>query len=193
VSNTRMAASELEAHVRQVYARADRLYGEVEMTGTLDRLASEIGARLAGRNPLVLCVLTGGIVPVGHLLTRLRFPLELDYLHATRYRGETSGSALHWICRPSLSLRERTVLVVDDILDEGHTLAAILAYCRAEGARETLSAVLVEKRHGRRAAGLAADFTGVVVEDRYVFGYGMDYRGYWRNLPGIYAVSREDG
>jgi hypoxanthine phosphoribosyltransferase len=152
-------------------------------------MAGEIAQRIGAADPLLLCVMTGGLVPASELFTRLDFPLQLDYLHATRYQGTRGGAELKWVARPSQALRGRTVLVVDDILDEGLTLAAILAYCREQGAAAVYSAVLVEKLHQRKASGLRADFVGVQVEDRYVFGYGMDYHGYWRNVRGIYAVA----
>ncbi|MFN2308837.1 MAG: hypoxanthine-guanine phosphoribosyltransferase [Gammaproteobacteria bacterium] len=173
---------------RTVYSQADELYAPTQIHAALDRMALAITAELGERDPIVMCVMTGGLIPAGHLLTRLEFPLHVDYLHATRYRGETRGGELHWITRPSLPLAGRTVLVIDDILDEGLTLKAILEYLRAEGAAAVYSAVLVKKLHDRCAANLAADFVGLEVEDRYVFGCGMDYHGYHRNLPGIYAV-----
>jgi len=154
----------------------------------LDRMAVGLSARLEHTNPLVLGVMIGALVPLGRLLPRLRFPLEVDYIHATRYRGDTSGSDLVWLARPQTSLRRRTVLVMDDILDEGHTLAGILDWCRDEGAETVLSAVLVNKHHDRRYRGLEADVTGLDVDDRYVFGAGMDYKGHFRNLDSIYAV-----
>ncbi|HKK13367.1 MAG TPA: hypoxanthine-guanine phosphoribosyltransferase [Gammaproteobacteria bacterium] len=174
--------------IRKVLAEAELLYSAAEVETAFDRLAEQVTAAVNSRDPIILCVMTGGLVPAGHLVTRLDFPLQLDYLHATRYRGETSGGHLHWITRPSCALKDRTVVVVDDILDEGLTLAAILDYCRAEGAREVLSVVLVDKRHERRASHINADFAGLEVGDRYVFGFGMDYKGYLRNAAGIYAV-----
>ncbi len=176
-------------HAREVLASADLLHSPQQVATGLDRMAMEITARLGEAEPIVLCVLTGGIIPAGHLLTRLKFPLQLDYLHASRYLGETAGGELQWLARPTLPMAGRAVLVVDDILDEGLTLAAILEYCRGQGAAEVLSAVLVEKRHDRCVENLHADFTGLEVEDRYVFGCGMDYKGYFRNLDGIYAVA----
>ncbi|HSJ49647.1 MAG TPA: hypoxanthine-guanine phosphoribosyltransferase [Gammaproteobacteria bacterium] len=173
---------------RQVLQEADELYSVSEVDAAFEDLARRISACMAADNPLFLCVLTGAIIPAGQLLTRLDFPLEVDYLHATRYRGETRGRDLQWIARPQTPLKGRVVAVVDDILDEGHTLAAILDYCRQEGAAAVYSVVLVDKQHDRRVPGLKADFHGLVVEDRYVFGQGMDYKGYHRNLPGIYAV-----
>jgi len=122
-------------------------------------------------------------------MSRLQFPLEVDYIHATRYRETTSGDELEWRARPQKDFRGRVLIVIDDILDEGVTLAAILKYFRAEGAADVLSAVLVDKTHTRKfEQSVPADYCGLAVEDRYVFGCGMDYKGYWRNLPAIYAV-----
>ena len=113
----------------------------------------------------------------------------MDYLHATRYRGEAGGDKLTWHARPRAPMTARHVLVVDDIHDEGPTLQAIVEYCREQGAASVVSAVLVEKRHDRRVAGAHADIIGLEVEDRYIFGFGMDYRGGLRHLPEIYALT----
>ena len=173
---------------RAVLARADCLYTAQQIDEAYDRLAAAISAKLEGSDPLVLCVMTGALIPAGQLLTRIQFPLQIDYIHATRYRGDTRGGALNWIVEPTSPLKDRVVLIIDDILDEGVTLDGILAYCRAQGAREVYCAVLVNKIHGRKAL-QSVDFIGVEVEDRYVFGCGMDYKGYLRNIPGIYAVN----
>jgi hypoxanthine phosphoribosyltransferase len=175
--------------LRQIRDEAVMLHGPAAVAEALDRMASEIAAALDGTLPIVLCVLNGGIIPTGRLLSRLAFPLETDYLHATRYRGKTTGDReIVWLCKPHLSLRGRTLLLVDDILDEGHTLKAIVEYCRNAGAARVYTAVLVEKLHDRRVAGMTADFIGLAVEDRYVFGCGMDYKGYLRNLDGIFTL-----
>jgi len=171
----------------QVYREADCLYTDEQVKAAIARMADEITARMAESDPLVLCVMTGAVVPMGQLLTHLDFPLQIDYVHATRYRGATAGGEIHWLARPRTPLAGRVVLVVDDILDEGATLAAILDECRQAGAAAVYSAVLVEKMHDRKN-GLQADFVGLQVEDRYVFGYGMDYKEYLRNAPGIFAV-----
>jgi len=173
---------------RAMYAKADLLWSRDDVDAALDRMAADITAKLEDSNPLALCVMIGGLIPAGGLLPRLDFPLQIDYIHASRYRGATQGGVLHWIVKPSCSLEDRVVLLIDDILDEGVTLAAIIDYCKAAGAREVYSAVLIEKLHDRKN-GLQATFKGLDVEDRYVFGYGMDYKGYFRNAPGIYAVS----
>ena len=178
-------------HASKVLAAADCLFSQQDVEQALDRLAADITVSLAEHDILLLCVMTGGLVPAAELFLRLDFPVQLDYLHATRYQGTTGGSELRWVTRPSQSLRDRTVLVVDDILDEGLTLAAIVDFCRQQGARAVYSAVLVEKVHDRKSAAVEADFIGIKVEDRYVFGYGMDYHGYLRNVRGIYAVSEQ--
>ncbi|MDV7212990.1 hypoxanthine-guanine phosphoribosyltransferase [Azotobacter beijerinckii] len=177
------------AHIRQVMAEADCLFNHAEVEAAIGRVAAAINAELAERNPVVFCVMNGGLVFAGKLLPLLDFPLELSYLHATRYRNETRGGDLFWKAKPEISFIDRDVLIVDDILDEGHTLAAIVDFCRHEGASAVHTAVLVDKRHQRKAApDLKADYAGLSCEDRYVFGYGMDYKGYWRNAAGIYAV-----
>lgn len=171
----------------QVYREADCLYDNGQVEAAIARLGSEITQQLSTSNPLVLCVMSGAVITAGKLLTHLDFPLQIDYLHATRYRGATSGGELHWLARPRTPLQGRVVLLVDDILDEGVTLAAILDECRQQGAAAVYSVVLVEKVHDRKN-GFQADFVGLTVEDRYVFGYGMDYKDYLRNAPGIFAV-----
>ena len=173
---------------KAAYEQADELYSPEQIDAAYDRMAGAITCQLATSDPIVICVMSGGLIPAGHLLTRLNFPLHVDYLHASRYRGETRGGELHWVTRPSLPLADRTLLVIDDILDEGLTLKAIVAYLREQGAKAVYSAVLVKKLHDRRDSAITADFVGLDVEDRYVFGCGMDYHGYYRNLPGIYAV-----
>jgi len=171
---------------------AEPLHDARAVDAALERLAAAIERRLAGTRPVLLGVMTGAIVPLGRLLPRLGFALEVDYIHATRYHGSTVGRDLVWLARPQTPLRGRTVLVVDDILDEGHTLAGIIDECRNEGAEAVHAAVLVNKPNARRVAGLAADFAGLEVPDRYVFGAGMDYRGYLRNVDGIYAAHPDD-
>ena len=176
-------------HIREVYRKADCLYRREEVDAAMDRMAFEIHNELEHENPLFLCVMVGGLISSGHLLTRVDFPLELDYVHATRYQGETRGRDLVWKNKPSTTIKDRTVLVIDDILDGGITLQEIVKHCVEEGAKKVYTAVLVDKEGVRLPEGLAkADFTGLTVEDRYVFGYGMDYKEYLRNAPGIYAV-----
>jgi hypoxanthine phosphoribosyltransferase len=172
----------------EVFRRADCLHAATAVDNALDAMAAAITRRLEGARPLVVCLMNGGAVPFGQILTRLRFPLQVDYVHATRYGQRLKGGELEWFAGPFVSAHGRTVLLVDDILDEGTTLAAIEARYRADGARDVLKAVLVRKDRPRRVP-VTVEFVGLDVPDRYVFGYGMDYKGWWRNAPGIYAVA----
>lgn len=167
--------------------RSDEVVSATEVQAALERLAAEIGARLAGRHPLVVAVMNGGLVFAGQLLPKLDFPLELSYVHVRRYGRDTSGGELVWIAGPHEPVRGRTVLLVDDILDEGRTLATIKARLLEQGAAEVLIAAFALKRRTKPPA-VAADFTGVAVPDRFVFGFGMDVAGAWRNLPSIRAL-----
>lgn len=171
-----------------VKEHARLLHDRQAVEATLDRLADEIKQRFGEHLLVYLPVMQGGMIPAGMLATRLEVPIVQDYIHATRYRGDTEGRKLIWRSKPTLPLAGRRVLIVDDILDEGLTLKAILEFCRQEGAQEVASAVLVEKQHKRRVPGVRADFVGLTVPDCYVFGYGLDYRERFRNLPGIYAM-----
>lgn len=176
-------------HIRQVMREADCLHSEADVEAAIARVGAQISADLADSNPVVFCVMNGGLIFAGKLLTHLQFPLEASYLHATRYRNQTSGGDLFWKAKPEVSFIDRDVLIIDDILDEGHTLSAIIDFCKHAGAKAVYTAVLVDKEHDRKAsAELKADYCGLSCVDRYVFGYGMDYKGYWRNAAGIYAV-----
>lgn len=176
--------------IQRVWDEAECLHDGAQIQAAIAQMASDIGARLRGENPVCLCIVTGGIVIAGQLLPLLDFPMQLDYIHATRYRGGTEGAPnLSWRHYPDIKLEGRTVLVLDDILDEGLTLQGVLDYCREQGARTAFSAVLTDKQRPRAKGGTAqADFTGLVIPNRYVFGYGLDYQGYLRNANGIYAV-----
>ena len=171
----------------EVLNNSDLLYSAEQIDAALDRLAEEITKRLGDSDPLMLVVMNGALMPASQLSLRMFFPFQISYLHATRYRGETQGSAIHWVARPNVSVQDRTILVIDDIFDEGTTLKAVVDEMHQSGAKEVFSAVLVNKLHDRKED-LTVDFVGLDVEDRYVFGYGMDYKEYWRNLPSIYAA-----
>lgn len=175
---------------RQLLAAADLVCPAAEVSAAVSRMAREIAAALADAFPLVLCVMRGSVVFAGQLLPQLRFPLELDYVALTRYRDSTRGGEIQWQSYPTQPVAGRVVLVLDDILDEGHTLEAVRERLAAGGASRVLCAVLAVKDIARPRRAIA-DFAGLTVPDRYVFGFGMDVGGAWRNLPDIYAMKEE--
>lgn len=178
--------------IETILEAAECLYSLNEVNQALDRMAIEITDKLKNKKPLILCVMTGALITTGHLVTRLHFPLQIDYIHATRYRGASRGGDLHWLVEPRLSLRDRTILIIDDIMDGGLTLAAIIDYCHQAKAKEIYSAVLVSKNRQREPeVNFEPDFVGVTTEDKFLFGFGLDYDEYLRNVAGIYAVSTE--
>ncbi|MDH5300116.1 MAG: hypoxanthine-guanine phosphoribosyltransferase [Gammaproteobacteria bacterium] len=177
---------------RGVLQRAELIISKQELSLALDDMAQKVEHQLGDKNPLVLVLMTGGLIPASEMLLRMRFPLELDYIHATRYGDLTQGTELRWIAEPKKNLAGRHVLIIDDILDEGQTLAAIIQFCHKQKAASVSTAVLVEKIHTRKVPNLKPDYCGATVPDRYVFGFGMDYKGFWRNLPEIYAADKKD-
>jgi hypoxanthine phosphoribosyltransferase len=180
---------DVEDAMAATLARAKLIFDAATIAAALDTLAAQLEARLRNQYPLMLCVMNGGMIFTGHLLTRMGIDLQIDYLHATRYRNQTRGSdELNWLVAPRISLTDRCVVVLDDILDEGKTLEALIAYCKQQGAREVISAVLLEKHHDRRVPNLSCDFSALAVADHYVFGFGMDYKGRYRHLNAIYAI-----
>jgi len=183
----------LAEHAQLVLQQADLIYSSEQISQAIDELAQNINKQFESvTQPVIaLPIMNGGLVLSGHLLTRLTFPVFIDYLHATRYRNEITGSELKWKVRPQQSLKDKTLLIIDDILDEGYTLQAVRDYCLEQGANQVLSVLLVEKNHPRLKADIKGDFIGLQVEDRYVFGFGMDYKGHHRSLNAIYAVSEK--
>jgi hypoxanthine phosphoribosyltransferase len=171
----------------QILRTADQLFDETSVRDTIRRLAAEISLSLKDRYPLVLAVMGGSIVFAGHLLPLLHFPLEFDYVHASRYGRATSGGEITWMVSPRDNVAGRVVLILDDILDAGDTLAAIRDRVLALGATACYSAVLADKDIGREKP-VVPEFVGLKLPNRYVFGCGMDVSGAWRNLLAIYAV-----
>lgn len=168
------------------------LFSAAEIDRAISRIAGQLNAALKNKNPLAIVLLQGGLVFSGKLLPQLKFPLQQDYLHASRYGDATAGKTLQWISKPQTPLANRTVLLLDDIYDRGHTLEAVYQYCLQQGAKEVYSAVLVKKQlEGEAMDSIARyqpDFAGLECGDEFVIGSGMDYRGFGRNIPGIYAV-----
>ena len=158
------------------------------MDSAIDAMAKQLNIDYANEHPILLSVMGGAIYFTGQLLPKLTFALELDYVQATRYHGSTTGSQLKWIVMPKDNLKNRSVLILDDILDEGFTLRAIADQCKQQAAKDIKVAILVEKLLNK-AKPISANYIGLSVPNRYVFGCGMDIYGWWRNLPAIYALS----
>lgn len=183
-----------EAHpMRRVLETADCVHDAAAVTAAFERLARRLREALEGCDPVMLAVMNGGLAPATRLAGSLGIPHRFDTLRVQRYGDRLHGGELVWLAEPVLDLGGQTVLVVDDIFDEGHTLAAVVERCRALGASRVVTAVLVVKERSRDPALALPDFTALTVPDRYVFGCGMDYRGYWRELPAIYALAEETG
>jgi hypoxanthine phosphoribosyltransferase len=170
--------------------RAELIHSKEAVDAAIDQLAGQISASLGDSNPVVLCVMGGAVIFSGQLLPRLGFPLVFDYVQVSRYHNQTQGQQLIWKMLPGDNIHGRTVLVLDDILDEGHTLAAIKEKCLEQGAEKVVIAVLAEKQLNHPKP-IAADFVGLQLPNRYVFGCGMDVYGWWRNLPAIYALAED--
>jgi hypoxanthine phosphoribosyltransferase len=172
---------------RKILEGADLLFSAQEVDLAIERLANQINDEFEHIVPLVISVMGGATFFAGQLLPRLLFPLQFDYVQASRYHDQTHGNELIWKVMPGENVRGRTVLILDDILDEGHTLAAITEKCLTLGAERVAIAVLTEKDLSKQKP-VTADYVGLVLPNRYVFGCGMDVYGWWRNLPAIYAL-----
>jgi len=171
----------------RIFATADLIFDAAQVDAAVQRVADGLNIAFANKHPLVLSVMGGAVVFTGQLLPRLTFPLDFDFIAASRYGDETVGRELKWRVPPSANIRNRDVIVVDDILDEGVTLAAICDLIRAQGAASVTTAVFSDKAIPKPKP-LAADFVGLSLPNRFVFGFGMDVKGAWRNLPAIYAM-----
>lgn len=174
--------------IKDAIRDSDVLFDRDALQRAIDAMAARIDAALEGERALFLTVMQGGLIFAGQLALSLRTDVQFDYVHATRYHGATRGRTLKWLRKPEIDMHGRTVLLVDDILDEGHTLAEIRDACMQMGARRVWLVTLCSKQHERRVGEVEAQFNGVEVPDRYVFGFGMDYYEQGRNLPEIRAL-----
>jgi hypoxanthine phosphoribosyltransferase len=164
---------------------------ESEVNDAFLRLAADLQPLVSSHDCVLLGVLLGGLVPLARLAAMINGDFEIDTCQASRYRGGTTGGDLDWVQPPRADIKGRTVLLIDDIFDEGATLEFIVNDCLARGAERVVGTMLVRKRHSRAIAEVRPDFVGLEVEDRYVFGCGMDYGHRWRHLPAIYALTDE--
>ena len=167
--------------------KAQLIHSEQAVNQAIARIAGQLNLDYVAEAPVVLCVMSGGVFFTGQLLPKLLFPLELNYVHASRYHGELKGNKIKWIVKPTSAVKNRDVLILDDILDEGITIKAIVDACYLLGANEVKVAVLAEKRIDKSKP-ISADYVELILPNRYVFGCGMDIHNWWRNLPAIYAL-----
>ncbi|QDZ30023.1 hypoxanthine-guanine phosphoribosyltransferase [Noviherbaspirillum sp. UKPF54] len=176
---------------RALLSDAELIFDETAVQQAVDKVAQQLNERFNVDDgeafPLVLGVMGGAVVFCGQLLTRLRFPLEFDYMHVTRYGSLDQGGKIEWKVIPRSSVQGRTVVVLDDILDEGETLAHVKERLLEMGAADVVVAVFADKDIGKKKP-IKADYIGLTLPNKFVVGYGMDAYGYWRNLPGIWAI-----
>jgi len=179
--------------IEKVKRNATLLFDSKTIQSALDSLANKLTQDYSDKRPIFLVVMNGGLILAGQLLTRLNFVSQLDYCHTTRYRGKTQGGQIEWLAEPHLNFKGRHLIIVDDILDEGHTLQAVIENCQQRGAASVKTLVLVEKLHQRKAKkNLRADYSELQCPDQYIFGFGMDYDHYWRNSDQIYILSQQE-
>ena len=171
-----------------VVEQADLLISKKEIEIAIDQVASEVKSIIGDEVPILLCVMKGGFMFAAELMKRIQLPLELDYVHVDRYRNQTRGSDLQWHKEPDINLQNRLVLLVDDIFDEGYTMQELIAYCAEKHVAKVLTVVLLKKSLAKKHTEIEPDIYGLACPDKYVFGWGMDYKGYWRNLTDVFAV-----
>ncbi|HEC75542.1 MAG TPA: hypoxanthine-guanine phosphoribosyltransferase [Methylophaga aminisulfidivorans] len=171
----------------QLLLHADLLFDHQQINTALEDIADKLKQDYADKKPLLVCVMNGSVITAGHLLPKLNFALEQDYIHATRYGDQTVGGELQWRAKPNAELSGRHVILIEDIFDEGVTLAALREYCHAAGAVSVSCVCLFNKQHNNKI-GTHPEYIGLEVPNRYVFGFGMDVEGLWRNLPAVYAM-----
>ena len=184
---TQISNQEIEKTLRN----SECIISSIEVAAAYERLAAQLNLHYAGLNPIVMVVMNGGLIPAGQLLTHLTFYHRMHYIHASRYRDNQGTSELDWKFKPDVNIEGEHVLLIDDIFDEGITLKAIVAELSKENPASLETCVLLNKEHDRKVKDFNVDFVGINVADRYVYGCGMDFHGYLRHLPGIYAIKED--
>ena len=194
MSKNTMQAFHVE-RARSLLQNAEQIFDEAAVGRAVASVADKLNARFNAPGdetfPLVLGVMGGAVVFVGQVLPQLQFPLEFDYIHVTRYGDDDQGGKVVWKVIPRANVEGRTIIVLDDILDEGETLAHVKQRLLDMGAAEVIIAVFADKDL-QRAKPVEADIVGLSIPNKFVIGFGMDVYGYWRNLPGLWAIRPED-
>ncbi len=169
-------------HVKPLIAKKD-------IVQSIEKLAATINKDFMGQDVVVLCVMTGGMVFCSHLLTHLSFPVRFDYVHISRYGDKDHGGQLRWIKEPNLNLDGQNILIVDDMIDEGVSLTEVVNFCLNKNPRSVKTAVLLNKEKPRKHNDIVEpDYHGFAIEDKFVYGFGIDYKHYYRNAENIYLV-----
>ncbi len=169
----------------------EQLFDQAGVDAAIAELAASLQDRYRERFPVLLCVMNGGLYMTAQLMRHWHFPMTVDYVHATRYRLATLGRDVLWKAYPQTPLKDRFVIIVDDIFDQGYTLKEVRTWCLKQGASDCESVFLIRKRHDRSRAAIEADHVALECADRYVYGSGMDLHGHFRNLPGVFAIPPE--
>jgi hypoxanthine phosphoribosyltransferase len=177
-----------QEEAQQIHSKADLLFDQIAVEQGIATLASRVAKDCENDFPLVLCVMNGGLYLTGQLLRHWEFPLTVDYVHATRYRLATLGKDVLWKAYPQNDLKDRHVIIIDDIFDQGYTLEEVKSYCLKHGAKKCTSVFLIRKTHDRKKADIQPDYIGLECGDCYVYGAGMDLNGHFRNLSSIHFV-----
>lgn len=172
----------------QVKNNADLVFSATQIKAAVEKMGQTLELRIKDKNAILVCVMNGGLTLMADLSRNMNCDVRFDYLQVARYRDKTVGGSLHWLKEPQLSLEGQTVVLVDDIYDEGYTMEELVSYCEKNGAKEVITVVLLYKQKSSPQAGNKPHIYGLDVSDRYVYGYGMDYKGYFRNASAIYAV-----
>lgn len=177
-----------EINLREILENSTLIADKREVEAAVEFLGEAVNAHYGDREIILLIVMTGAVMPAAWLAAKLKMPVQMDFVHATRYAGQTEGGEIEFRVPPRLNLEGHDVLIIDDIYDIGLTLQMIEGYCESRGARSVNSAVLVRKVHDRETTGTLPKFIGMEVEDKYIFGCGMDVYENWRHLDEIRAL-----
>lgn len=175
--------------LQKIKDSSDLVFSHSQIKSAVETMGFELEAKIRNKNAILICVMNGGVTITADLLRQLDCEVRFDYLQVARYRDKTVGGSLHWLKEPQIPLDGQTVVLIDDIYDEGYTMEELVSYCEKHGASEVITAVLLLKKKATPQVNMKPDIFGLEVNDRYVYGYGMDYKGYLRNVPAIYAIT----
>ncbi len=167
------------------------LFEEPAIHRRLDQIAAQISKDYRDRELTVIAVLNGSLIFIADLLRRIPLPLKLDCLSVASYHGKAQTSQEVIFKQVGLpDVADRNILLLDDILDSGHTLAAIREKLKTANPRSIRICVLLSKKK-ERTRQVDADYVGFEIEDEFVVGYGLDFMEQYRNLPYIGVLRRE--